>query len=92
MVIICKWPVLIRDYPDQQELHSWSSIFEFCRDELAVHCKLHGRKKGSVLPGELVLKGSNVNEAFKHVSGRIEEGMHQFVEGADGCANPGGRP
>ena len=68
MVIICKWPVLISDYPGKQELHSWSSIFDFCRDELAVHCKLHGRKrKGSALPGELALKGSNVNEGFKHV-------------------------
>ena len=42
-VLVTLWPCTIKGYPNRGEPHSWSSIFEFCRDELAVHVRLHAR-------------------------------------------------
>ena len=67
-VIWTPWPATIRGYPDRGTAHSWTSIFEYCRDQLGVHCRVHGRKwKKSSFGAELTLKGTSVKEAFDYV-------------------------
>ena len=65
-VLVTLWPCTIKGYPNRGEAHSWSSIFEFCRDELAVHVRLHARDRGQ-LQAELTLRGENVAAAMKYV-------------------------
>ena len=70
-VLVTMWPCTIKRYPNRGEPHSWSSIFEFCRDELAVHVRLHARDrkvaKYPSLQAELTLRGENVADAMKYV-------------------------
>jgi len=65
-VIFTRWPCTIQGYPARGEPHSWNKIFEWCHNELGVHCRLHGRSGGS-LPAELTLRGAYAAEAFKFI-------------------------
>ena len=65
---------MVRGYPKKGDPRSRSSIFEWCRDQLAVHCRLHGRNARHVsLPAELTIRGCYAAEAFKHVYAETRE-------------------
>ena len=68
-VIVTRWPRTIKGYPKRGEPHSWVSIFEHVRDQLAVRCHLHGRpqSKTGKLPAELTLRGAYSADAFKYI-------------------------